>query len=332
VVESKTTQKYEENWTAFISEQQDLLTYLEQHQLTFKEHFIKAWINEYRYYGVTATSAVEGLHSIVKRWLVTSTNDLLGVVNTLKVMLNEQHSRVRNGLATAQARPPFRVQPKYLPILPAKINECITPYALAKVREQYELAKQPNFAERRREHPCTRSFTKIYGLPCCHEIANALRVASNWTLSRHDIDAHWYFERPQHLGPQPAIRLPSPPGVRIPLIREPLVVRSSGRPRADDRDRTTRRNPSHWEQPIGPTPPSQPQASLAPPPPSDSSINNAPAPVQVQAIQPPARGRPRGRPRGSGRGRGGGALAAAAGGVSGGRARRRGPGRPSLAV
>jgi hypothetical protein len=73
---------------AFISayaEQQDLLTYLEQYQLTFKEHFIKAWINAYRYYGVTTTSALEGLHSIVKRWLVTSTNDLLGVVNTLKM-------------------------------------------------------------------------------------------------------------------------------------------------------------------------------------------------------------------------------------------------------
>jgi len=55
VVESKTPQEYEENWTTFISayaEQQDLLTYLEQYQLTFKEHFIKAWINAYRYYGV----------------------------------------------------------------------------------------------------------------------------------------------------------------------------------------------------------------------------------------------------------------------------------------
>jgi hypothetical protein len=31
---------------------------------------------------------IEGLHSIVKQWLVISTNDLLGVVNTLKVMLD----------------------------------------------------------------------------------------------------------------------------------------------------------------------------------------------------------------------------------------------------
>jgi hypothetical protein len=283
---------------------------------------------------------MEGLHSIVKRWLATSTNDLLGVVNTLKLMINEQHSRVKNGLAAAQARPSFKVQPKYLPILPAKINECITPYALAKVREQYELAKHSNFAERRRQRPCTGSFKKIYGLPCCHEIADALHIAPNWTVDRYDIDAHWYFERPQHRGPQPALRLPSPPGIRIPLIREPLVVRSSGRPRADDRDRTTRRNPSHWEQPIGPTSLSgpQPQPSSSQPPPPDALINT---PVQAQAVQSPAppaaiRGRPRGRPRGSragGGSRGGSTLAVAAGSDISGRARGARPrGRPSLAV
>jgi hypothetical protein len=94
---------------------------------------VKAWINQHRYYGVTTTSPLEGLHSIIKRWLATSTNDLLGVVNTLKVMLSEQHSRIRNGLSVAQARPPYKIQPRYLPILPARINESIAPYALLKV-------------------------------------------------------------------------------------------------------------------------------------------------------------------------------------------------------
>lgn len=62
-----------------------------------REHFVNAWINQYRYYGI-ATSPLEGLHSIIKRWLAKSTNDLLGV-NTLKVMLSEQHSRMRNDLS-----------------------------------------------------------------------------------------------------------------------------------------------------------------------------------------------------------------------------------------
>jgi hypothetical protein len=276
---------------------------------------------------------MEGLHSIVKRWLTTSTNDLLGVVNMLKLMLKQQHARIRDGLAAAQARPPFRVQPKFLPILPAKINECITPYALAKVREQYELAKDPAFAERRLLRPCTKSFNKIYGLPCCHQIADALHTCSNWTINRHDIDAHWYFERPQHLGPQPAIRLPSPPAIREPFIREPLVVRSSGRPRADDRDRTTRRNPSHWEQPVNPTPPSQ----LQQPPSQNAPINTPVAPIATRGQRGQRRGSHRGRAT-RGRGGGRGVSTAADNDISqtGGLANRargvRRRGRPSLAV
>ena len=43
-----------------------------------------------------------------------------------------------------------------------------------------------------------------YGLPCCHDIADALLFDSQWIMDRRDIDPHWYFERPQHLSPQPA--------------------------------------------------------------------------------------------------------------------------------
>jgi hypothetical protein len=43
-------------------------------------------------------------------------------VNTLKLMLKEQHNRVRDALAMAQARPPFKVQAKYLKD-PARKNQ-----------------------------------------------------------------------------------------------------------------------------------------------------------------------------------------------------------------
>ncbi|KAN0072367.1 hypothetical protein V8E54_009296 [Elaphomyces granulatus] len=55
-------------------------------------------------------------------------------------------------------------------------------------------------------------------------MADTLDVVPNWTLNLYDIDRHWYFERPQHLGPQPVLRLPSPQAVSIPSLREPLVV------------------------------------------------------------------------------------------------------------
>ncbi|KAN0077545.1 hypothetical protein V8E54_005849 [Elaphomyces granulatus] len=187
-----------------------------------------------------------------------------------------------------QARPT-----EYLPILPARINESIAPYALLKVREQWELAKH-----------CT-GFTKVWGLPCCHDIADALSIQPQWTLSRLDIDEHWYFERPEHRQPQPALRLPSPPAVRQPLVQEPLVVRSSGRPRADDRQCTTRRDTSHLEQPVGRTPEWQAAQQAA-------SLTATSTTVHRVAQQPQTRGRGRGTspvqeapaaPRGRRRGR-----------------------------
>ena len=82
---ANTRVEYEENWTVLSEAFSDQhLSYLEQYQLVYREHFVKAWINQHRYYGVTTTSPLEGLHSIIKRWLATSTNDLLGVVNTLR--------------------------------------------------------------------------------------------------------------------------------------------------------------------------------------------------------------------------------------------------------
>jgi hypothetical protein len=108
-----------------------------------------------------------------------------------------------------------------MPIFPERINECITPYALGEIREQR----------------CQRMFVRGALAWECHDIADALLFDSQWIMDRRDIDPHWYFERPQHLGPQPALRLDSQSSTTpsaVNRIREPLVVRRSGRPRADD--------------------------------------------------------------------------------------------------
>jgi hypothetical protein len=210
-------------------------------------------------------------------------------------MLDDQHQQVRSKLANSLCRPPWRVLPKYVPIFPPMINESITPFALSLIREQWEMAIHPDFDEL----TCTGNFGRIYGLPCCHNIARSLRQNNAWVLDRRDIDIHWYFERPQHMGPQPALRIPSPPLRREPTIREPLVVRSSGRPRANDVDRTTRRDPSHWELP--PTARRTQQDNETEQPSSGPPVNQAAARGRGRGS-----GRPPGRPRGSrNRGRGG---------------------------
>ena len=131
------------------------------------------------------------------------------------------------------------------------------------------------------ELTCTGNFERIYGLPCCHTIERSLRQNNAWVLDRRDIGIHWYFERPQHAAYG---TIPSPPLRREPTIREPLVVRSSGRPRANDVDRTTRRDPSHWGLP--PAARRTQQDNETEQPPSGPPVNQAAA---------------RGRGRGSGR-------------------------------
>jgi hypothetical protein len=78
LISSKLACEFEElgeSWVGFISkyaEQQEWPTYLEQHQLVYKESFVKAWVNRHRHYSVTTTSPIEGLHAIAKKWLATS--------------------------------------------------------------------------------------------------------------------------------------------------------------------------------------------------------------------------------------------------------------------
>ena len=41
-----------------------------------KEEFVCVWIALVRHYGLTTTSALEGLHKDIKSWLFTSFNDI----------------------------------------------------------------------------------------------------------------------------------------------------------------------------------------------------------------------------------------------------------------
>jgi hypothetical protein len=164
-------------------------------------------------------------------------------------MLITFNSEFRQKLVKERDRVPFDVRPNRIPIFPANINTYITPFALRLVKKQWQLVisgeHDPNY---------TGSFTNVYGLPCCHDIRTHLNLDPKWFLSAEDFHAHWWFERPKGKGP--ALHLPSPPASLLQPITEPNIVRSRGRPRREDQDTTTHRDPSQWEIPVvrGPQP------------------------------------------------------------------------------
>jgi hypothetical protein len=92
-----------------------------------------------------------------------------------------------------------------------------------------------------------------------------------------------------------------------PLVLPPAVVRASGRPRADNRDLSTRRIPSWWEEPRADVQASSQVSSQAMCELTSEAIWQLNSHlIGIPASDPPppprplrARGGPRGRPRGS---------------------------------
>lgn len=119
-------------------------------------------------------------------------------------------------------------------------NTLVTAQALRKVVEQYNKAKTDGF-DMVKLGDCTGAFTKVFGLPCKHEISRQLNLNKDWKTSLQDIDPHWHFMREDSL---PLITLlPAPKGG---YILEPEVVKTRGRPNKDARktDTSTQQDPS----------------------------------------------------------------------------------------
>ena len=76
-----------------------------------------------------------------------------------------------------------------------------------------------------------------------------MTLRPEWTVRDRDISDHWYFERPQRqqYDPQPIMGFPEPQPPRQPAFLPPINVRSSGRSLRDNTDKSTRRDPVHWE-------------------------------------------------------------------------------------
>jgi hypothetical protein len=242
------------------------------------------------------------------------------VVEACKTASLSHVRTIRSTIIDQASKVPTEIRRYGCSIIPPRLTQAITHEALHHLFHQWKLSNDISRARKQ----CTGVFTQVHGLPCEHTIKSMLAYNSQWTVPANVIDPFWYYQRPPTDTDTPPILDILPPveqEVENRLILPPTVVRASGRPRADHRDLTTRRNPSWWEAQIAVQDGSQlslqgsSQRSL------QTAATGALSQVQIQVSgippgDPPppppplrARGGPRGRPRGSrsrgGRGRGG---------------------------
>ena len=191
------------------------------------------------------SSPVEGMHKVLKDYLMTSTGNLLHVVRRIEQMVKSQYSKYVKEIASSKHRTKFQHKIESMPLLPPGIHEVLNPPAIERIRQQ-DLLRQKEQRQRRGGHPCSGLFEKTNGLPCRHTLQEAMAARSTLRLD-HLYDDHWRYQR-EH---GPSIRSTSRP---YQAILELLPAQTREAPRRNEA--STRRNPSAFERSV---PPSVPQ-------------------------------------------------------------------------
>ena len=110
-----------------------------EYQYPNRQEWAATWTSQHRYYGTSSTSPLEGMHKVLKDYLMTSQGDLLRVVERIKEMVYNQYSRYQKDIATAHLSIKFQHKPAAMLFLPPRIHETITPIAIELVQQQHIL-------------------------------------------------------------------------------------------------------------------------------------------------------------------------------------------------
>ncbi|KJZ68621.1 hypothetical protein HIM_11991 [Hirsutella minnesotensis 3608] len=162
----------------------------------------------------------EGIHSLIKSYIKTSTFDLFDSWQAMRHAITNQLKELNHMRASQQIRTPLDVSGEMF----EAVHGWVSHQALRKVQEQRQLLSAPL------KSPCSQSFTSSYGLPCSHTLKK-LEDAKQCLLLEH-FNPHWNLRR--------GVDRPQP-------ILEPRRVPKQG-PQTTGQPRTsTRREPCGFE-------------------------------------------------------------------------------------
>ncbi|GMF37210.1 unnamed protein product [Phytophthora fragariaefolia] len=197
----------------------------------WKRRIVRCWTNSVVHFGMQATSQVEGYHSTLKKWLLTSRGDLLTL-----------HSRIRhwwvlstNKYWAAKATDETRVINRLRQPLYDGVNTVISSYAL----KQTEAMRVNTEALLR---PCTGTYFHSRGMPCAHQIHSAFTCGVS--LQPDQFHPHWWMNR--NRTPQAPPARPLEPDSIVDRRAQCRLQRQRARRRGNGRW-GTRRAPSSFE-------------------------------------------------------------------------------------
>ena len=227
VMHSKTVQEFYDAYNALKNkyyEQEELLRYLAIHVIPHRKALVDCYTDAYLHFGTRTTTIGEGAHSELKGFLNSSTGDLKTVADRIEAWVNSCNNRFELKLGRERTRQ--RVAHTRDPAFQNLRN--VSPFALDKLLEQYELTKATNFDA----DACTGLFTSSHGLPCAHTLSRL----GNSPISASDVYHFWWLQIREDADDE------------LLEVGDPILRQHRGRPSNRDLDNTTRRRPSHWEE------------------------------------------------------------------------------------
>eukprot|EP00644_Phytophthora_capsici_P003000 jgi/Phyca11/102925/e_gw1.7.980.1 len=114
-----------------------LSRYLDQHWWKYKKHIVRAWTDQYKHYGISDTSFVEGTHAKCKTWLRGCQGDLFTVYKNLLPWWNSAASSTRLLAQRNSVRVPYLLQGNRF----AAVVRVISVWALAQTHALWEDAR-----------------------------------------------------------------------------------------------------------------------------------------------------------------------------------------------
>ena len=222
--------------------QPELCRYLQENQYVTRTEWAAAWTSHHRHYNTITSSPVEGMHKVLKDYLMTSTGDLLRVVGRIKQIVKSQYNKYKKEIASSKHTTRFQHKLESMPFLPPGIHDVLTPPAIERIRQQ-DLLRQKEQRQRRSRHPCSGLFEKTNSLLCRHTLQEVIAAGSTLRLN-HLYDDHWRYQREQG----PSVSLSPRPHQSV---LEPLIAQTRGAPRKNEA--STRRDPSAFERPVPPS-------------------------------------------------------------------------------
>jgi hypothetical protein len=92
-----------------------------------------AWTSHHRHYNTITSSPVEGMHKVLKDYLMTSTGDLLRVVGRIEQMVKSQYNKYKKEIASSKHTTKFQHKLESMPFLPPGIHDVLTPPAIERI-------------------------------------------------------------------------------------------------------------------------------------------------------------------------------------------------------